>query len=180
MKSKILVKRYTQGLVNSIKNEAEFSAVSQELSNFALLLSKHEKLKETLLSPFLPTTKRAQIAKEVLAKQTFGEKVSRFILLLVEHNRLELIPDIIESLPEVWNEQKGTYTYEVASVVPLTDDQRKKLEKKLELLEKRPVILKYRIDPDLVGGLWVRRENIVYDVSIKGNLMKLKEEISEG
>jgi F-type H+-transporting ATPase subunit delta len=173
MKSQILVKRYTQGLVNSIKNETEFSALSQELSNFALLLRKHQKLKDTLYSPFLPTTK-------VLAKQSFGKKASRFILLLVENNRLELFPDIIESLPEVWNEQKGAYTFEVVSVVPLTDGQRKRLEKKLELLEKRPVILKYRIDPELVGGLWVRRENIVYDVSIKGNLMKLKEEISEG
>jgi len=180
MKSQILVKRYTQGLVNSIKNEAEFSAVSQELSNFALLLRKHQKLKDTLHSPFLPTTKKTQIAEEVLAKQPLGKKASRFILLLVEKNRLELFPEIIESLPEVWNEQKGTYTFEVASVVPLTDEQRKKLGKKLELLEKRPVELKYRIDPELVGGLWVRRGNIVYDVSIKGNLMKLKEEISEG
>ncbi len=180
MKSQILVKRYTQGLVNSIKNETEFSALSQELSNFALLLRKHQKLKDTLYSPFLPTTKKTQIAGEVLAKQSFGKKASRFILLLVENNRLELFSDIIESLPEVWNEQKGAYTFEVASVVPLTDGQRKRLEKKLELLEKRPVILKYRIDPELVGGLWVRRENIVYDVSIKGNLMKLKEEISEG
>ncbi|NIM57884.1 MAG: ATP synthase F1 subunit delta [Candidatus Aminicenantes bacterium] len=180
MKSKIIVKRYTQGLVNSIKSEAEFSAISQELSNFALLLNKHEKLKDTLLSPFLPTSKKTQIAEEVLSKQALGEKASRLISLLVENNRLGLFPDIIESLPEVWNEQRGTYTYEVASVVPLTDDQRKKLEKKLESLERRPVILKYRIDPELVGGLCVRRENIVYDVSIKGNLMKLREEISEG
>ncbi len=180
MKSQTLVKRYTQGLVNSIKNETEFSAVSQELSNFALLLRKHQKLKETLFSPLLPTTKKTQIAEEVLAKQTLAKKTSRFILLLVANNRLKLLPDIIESLPEVWNEQKGIYTFEVASVVPLTDKQRKKLEKKLELLEKRPVVLKYRIDPELIGGLWVRRENIIYDVSIKGNLTKLKEEISEG
>ena len=98
----------------------------------------------------------------------------------MENNRLELFPDIIESLPEVWNEQKGISTFEVASVVPLTDGQRKKLERKLELLEKRPVLLKYRIVPELVGGFWVKRGNIVYDVSIKGNLMKLKEKISEG
>jgi F0F1-type ATP synthase delta subunit len=68
MKSEILVKRYTQGLVNSIKNEVEFSAVSQELSNFALLISKHQKLEDTLYSPFLPTTKKTQIAEEVLPK----------------------------------------------------------------------------------------------------------------
>lgn len=180
MKSQILVKRYTKGLVNSIKDEKEFTAVSQELSDFALLLGKHQELKDTLHSPFLPAAKKTQIAEEVLAKQTLGEKASRFILLLVENNRIELFPEILEFLPEVWNEQKGTYTFEVASVVPLTDEQRKKLGKKLELLEKRPVELKYRIDPELVGGLWVRRGNMVYDVSIKGNLMKLKEEISEG
>ncbi len=180
MKSQILTKRYTQGLVNSIKNEAEFSAVSQELSDFSELLRKHKNLRDTISSPFLPATKKTQITKEVLAKQSFGEKVTRFILLLVENNRLELFPDIIESLPEVWNEQKGISTFEVASVVPLTDGQRKKLERKLELLEKRPVLLKYRIVPELVGGFWVKRGNIVYDVSIKGNLMKLKEEISEG
>jgi F-type H+-transporting ATPase subunit delta len=180
MKNKILVKRYTQGLVNSIKNDAEFSAVSQELSNFALVLSKHQELRDILHSPFLPTIKKTKIAEEVLAKQALGLKATRFIVLLVAHNRLELFPDIIESFPEVWNEQKGTYTFEVASVVPLTDDQRKKLGKKLELLEKKPVRLKYRIDPELVGGLLVRRENIVYDVSIKGNLTKLREEIPEG
>ena len=130
MKNQILVKRYTQGLVNSIKNEAEFSAVSQELSNFALLLRKHQKLRDTLHSPFLPTTKKTEIAKEVLAKQPLGKKALRFILLLVDNNRLGLFPEIIESLPEVWNEQKGTYTFEVASVVPLTDEQRKKLGEK--------------------------------------------------
>lgn len=180
MKSQILEKRYTQGLVNSVKNEAEFSALRRELSDFAELLSKHKKLKETLSSHFLPTAKKMQIAEEVLAKQSFGKKTLRFILLLVENNRLELFLDIIESLPEVWSEQKGISTFEVASVVPLTDGQRKKLEKKLELLEKRSVLLKYRIDPELVGGLWIRKGNIVYDVSIKGNLMNLKEKISEG
>jgi len=51
---------------------------------------------------------------------------------------------------------------------------------KLERLEKKPVVLKYRIDPELVGGLMIKRKNIVYDISIKGSLLKLKEKIIEG
>ena len=180
MKDQILIKRYTQGLVNSIKNEEEFSALNRELSDFAELLEKHKKLKHTLSSPFLPTSKKTQVTDEILVKKSLGKKLSRFILLLVENNRLELLPGIIESLPVVWNENKGIYTFNVASVVPLTEFQKKKLEKKLELLEKRPVVLKYRIDHELVGGLWIQRGNIVYDVSIKGSLMKLKEKICEG
>jgi F-type H+-transporting ATPase subunit delta len=68
----------------------------------------------------------------------------------------------------------------VSSVVPLSDDQRRKLKDKLEHLNKRPVVLKYRIDTDLVGGLLIKRKNIVYDVSIQGSLLKLKEKIIEG
>ena len=107
------------------------------------------------------------------------KKASRLILLLVENNRVELLSDILESLPEAWNEKNGIYTFEVASVVPLTDGQKKNLEKKLELSEKRPVVLKFRIDPALVGGLWIKRGNMVYDVSIKGSLMKMKEKAYE-
>lgn len=180
MKSKILVKRYTLGLVNSIKDEAEFSALLGELSAFSELLHTHKELKDTFLNPFLPTSRKMQIAQELLASESVGKKAERFILLLVENNRLELLSEIIESLPGAWNEERGVHTYEVASVAPLSDDQRKKLEVKLERLEKKPVVLKYRIDPELVGGLLIKRKNIVYDISIKGSLLKLREKIIEG
>ncbi len=180
MKSHILVKRYTLGLVNSVKDEAEFSALLRELSAFNGLLLTHKDLKDTLLNPFLPLSRKLQIAQELLASTSTEKKAERCILLLVENGRLELLPQIIESLPDAWNEEKGVNTYEVASVVPLSDDQRKKLKVKLERLEKKPVVLKYRLDPELVGGLMIKRKNIVYDISIKGSLLRLKEKIIEG
>jgi len=180
MKSHILVKRYTLGLVNSVKNEAEFSALLRELSAFNGLLQTHKDLKDTLLNPFLPLSRKLQIAQELLAATSTEKKAERCILLLVENGRLELLPQIIESLPDAWNDEKGVNTYEVASVVPLSDDQRKKLKVKLERLEKKPVVLKYRLDPELVGGLMIKRKNIVYDISIKGSLLRLKEKIIEG
>jgi F-type H+-transporting ATPase subunit delta len=128
----------------------------------------------------LPKTKKVQIVEKVLERSSYGEKVLRYILLLVENGRIELLAEILESFPIMWNEQRGVHTFEVASVVPLTNSQKELLEKKLELLEKAPVILKYRIDPELIGGLWIRKGNIVYDVSIKGSLMKLKEQIMKG
>ncbi len=180
MKSHILVKRYTLGLVNSVKDEAEFSALLRELSAFNGLLLTHKDLKDTLLNPFLPLSRKLQIAQELLASTSTEKKAERCILLLVENGRLELLPQIIESLPDAWNEEKGVNTYEVASVVPLSDDQRKKLKVKLERLEKKPVVLKYRLNPELVGGLMIKRKNIVYDISIKGSLLRLKEKIIEG
>jgi len=180
MKNQILVRRYTQGLVNSIKDETEFSMLSRDLSEFQRHLREQKKLKSVLTNPFLSTTKKVQVADEILSGTSYKEKTKRFIRLLVENSRLELLSEIMDSLPEAWNEEKGIDTYEVASVVPLSRDQKKRLAEKLESIEKRPVVLKYRIDPELLGGLWIKRRNIVYDISVKGYLTKIKEKICEG
>lgn len=180
MKNQILVKRYTQGLINSVKDEKEFLMLSRDLSAFQRHLREQEKLRSILASPFLSTAKKIQIADEILSKTSYKKKTKRFIRLLVENGRLELLPEIMDHLPEAWNEEKGIDTYEVASVVPLSPDQKRRLAEKLELLEKRPVVLKYRIDPELLGGLWIKRRNIVYDISVKGYLAKIKEKICEG
>jgi F-type H+-transporting ATPase subunit delta len=180
MKKRVLVKRYIQGFLKTIKDENEYEALSQELLGFHELLKVQDELRETLLSPFLPTGKKVELAEEILTKASYQGKNLRFILLLIENGRFELFPEMLESLHEFWNESKGVSTFEVTSVVPLTEDQKRKLTKKLEWLEKKPVFLKYREDPSLVGGISVQKGNIIFDASIRGNLERLKQIIIEG
>lgn len=179
MRAQILVKRYTRGLVNSIKDQKEFETLSKQLEVFFKLLSDHKKLHEALTNPFLPKTRKIEIGKDILSRAKWAEKTSRFLMLLIEKDRIELLPDILESFPVLWNERRGISTIEVSSAVPLQEDQKRKLKEKLELLERGPVSLKYRIDPELIGGLFLKKGSIVYDVSIKGHLESLKEKIIE-
>jgi F-type H+-transporting ATPase subunit delta len=180
MKNQVLVKRYTQGFVNSIKDDNEYKILLQQLVDFRNFLLSHKELTDVLHNPFLSTTKKIEIAKDVLTKVLPESKASRLIILLLEKDRFELFPDIVDFLPDMWNEEKGVSTFEVSSVIPLNDVQKKKLSEKLERLENKTVALKYRTDPDLLGGLSIRKGNIVYDVSLRGDLMKLKEKIIEG
>jgi F-type H+-transporting ATPase subunit delta len=62
----------------------------------------------------------------------------------------------------------------------LSESQKERLKAKLERLEQKPVFLEFKTDLSLVGGLSIRRGNIIYDVSIRGNLERLKENIIEG
>jgi F-type H+-transporting ATPase subunit delta len=149
------------------------------LNKFDDLLSSDTKLKETLISPLLPASKKEEIANLILERTSLGEKVKRFLLLLVENNRLVLLPEIQELLPKLWNEELGIVTFEVSSVIPLNPSQKKSLEEKLAAWEQRPVSLTYKIDPFLIGGLSIRKENIVFDVSIQGDLERLKQKIVE-
>ena len=179
MRSQTLVRRYAQGLISSAKDKKEFESLCAELIKSDDFLSSHPKLRETLISPLLPTSKKAEIANLILKRSSIGDKAKRFLLLLVENNRLTLLPEIRELLPLLWNEDQGIVTFEVSSVIPLNPSQKKCLEEKLSLLEQRSVTLTYNIDSSLIGGLSIRKGNIVYDVSIQGDLEKLKQKIAE-
>jgi len=180
MKNQVLVKRYTQGLVHALKDDDEYDRLSSQLREFLDFQSRQKELSEVFSFPFIPTSRKMEIMRAVLDKMKLADKTERFLLLLVEKGRWVLLSDILEMLPDLWNEEKGIVTFEVSSMVSLSDAQKGKLAEKLEKLEQRKVFLKYRIDPELIGGLSIRKGNIVYDASIRGNLEKLKEKICEG
>ena len=179
MKEQILIKRYAQGLINSIANDQEFKRLYQQLEDFNSLLDKHQKLKDVIHSPFLPLKKRIEIAKQILLQGEVDKKILRFVLFLLEHGRVSLLSDILELMPILWDEKKGVAFIEVTSAVPLTGFQKKQLKGKLELLEGKSVSLKYKVDPKLLAGFSLRKGNIVYDVSLRGSLDSLKDKICQ-
>lgn len=180
MKNQVLIKRYAQGFLYSLKGEDEYHSHFQELKDFVQLLDSQKNLQNVLLTPFIPTSKKKKIIDEMSQKFSFQKKTGRFLSILVDNERLELLPEILAFLPDLWNEERGITTIEVFSVVPLTEAQKKKLKENLEVIEKGTVALKYKTDSSLIGGISLRKGNIVYDVSIEGNLAKLQEKIIEG
>jgi F-type H+-transporting ATPase subunit delta len=180
MKKLILVKRYAQALAGSLEDDAEFAAVSRELAEFQERISVHVALKQTLASPFVAARKKTQVIRDILDMLDLRKKTKRFILLLLENDRLPLLGDILNEIPALWNEHRGVTTFEVSSVVSLDEGQKKRLRERLERLEGRPVFLRYSINPGLVGGFSLRKGNLIFDASIKGHLTQIKERISEG
>lgn len=180
MKNLVLVKRYCQGLLGSVRSAEEYASSLEELKSFAKLLEDQKELNLTLMTPFLPASRKIKVAEEILRRLELQPKIRRFLLLLVENERLELLPDILSLLPDLWNEAQGVVTFEVFSVVPLKPEQETKVQRELENLEQRPVALKFHKDPSLIGGISLRKGNVVYDVSLKGSLEQLREKIIEG
>jgi len=180
MINRILVRRYTRGLISAISEEDEFGVISGQLLDFQKFLSGQEKLQQIFFKSVLPASRKKAIGEEILGSKDLHPKVHRFLLLLIESDRLELLLYILDYLPDMWNIELGISSFEISSVISLSETQKKVLADKLERLEKRPVSLKYKIDPDLIGGVSIRQGNIIYDASLRGALTKLQEKILEG
>lgn len=180
MKDLSLVRKYADGLVQAVKDEREFASIGAEVRAFLDLFVSRDDLRQSLVSPFVNARKKGVILEEVLAGSGTGPKASRFLSLLLQHKRLELLPAIVGILAEAWSEKHGVVTYEVTSAGPLTAGQMDRLAKTLEASEKKPVRLVTRIDPGVVGGLALRKGHIVYDASVEGRLAALKELLGQG
>ncbi len=180
MKSQILVKRYAQGWLGTLRSEAEYSARLRELCSVTELIAEQKGLQSVLLTPFVPASRKQKIARAILDRLSLHPINVRFLMLLLENERLDLLPEIVALLPDLWNENRGVSTLEVYSVVQLTESQKSILQERLEHIEQRPVALRFKLDPSLVGGLSLRKGNIEYDVSVKGSLERIREKIIEG
>lgn len=66
---------------------------------------------------------------------------------------------------------------QVRVVVPMTDDEQRQLQAYLERVTGRPVELQMRIDRSILGGVWVRMDDLVMDGSIRARLDALHERL---
>jgi F-type H+-transporting ATPase subunit delta len=179
MIKQVLVRRYGQGLINVLRDEADFRKVREELGELAGLFFGDDKLRKVLISPFLSKNKKADLVRDILDRSAADRRTRNFILLLLEKGRFELLPEILDLLPLLWNEKTGVLTVEACSAVPLSGAQQERLRLTLESLEGRPVHLKFTLDPELVGGLVLRQGHIIYDLTLRGGLTRLRDLLAE-
>jgi F-type H+-transporting ATPase subunit delta len=180
MRSRVLINRYAQGFLRSVSSEKEFSQLHKELGEFDTFISSHKKYRHIFLRPFISTSQKVKMIKEIVKTSGFAPKTARFLTLLVENKRMNILSDLVEALPKLWNESRGIVSFEVESVIALTEKQKSELKNKLEAMEAAPVFLNFKINPELIGGISLSKENIIYDLSIRGSLIRMKEKISEG
>ncbi len=180
MKATILVKRYAQGFVAAITTEEEFERIFTELKEISRIFEGHPDLKIVIGSPLLPESKKKQVINSIIDAFQLADKTRRFLLLLNEHQRMGLLPEIVRYLPYAWREKRGVLVFEVRSAVPLKKEEAEELRQKLASLEGAPVHLDLVVDPEVLAGLRLKKGNIVYDASVKGQLLKMREILSEG
>lgn len=120
--------------------------------------------------------------KEALEKAFAGrasDLLVNFILVLNEHDRLELLAPILAAYGQLLTERSGEVRVKVASAVPLTDEFRQRLQQQMREMTKKEPVLELTVDPSLLGGLVVRVGDYLYDASVRARLAKIRNELIE-
>ncbi len=137
-----------------------------------------EKSVETLLKD--PHVGDAKIKDACLKelKTYLSETDENFLNLLVENKSFILLPFILDRYRELYLDKQHSSAIEVSSAFPLTDAQKKALQAKLEKENQGQVELTCHVNPELLGGIVLRKGDKVIDASIKGQLYQLNQSIN--
>ena len=162
-------KRYARSFMEeSIKNE-NLETAKSDIVLIDQQLEANPDLLNMLKSPVINSGKKKIIIKQIFVKQLHPETLS-FLGLLIEKKREFLIEDIIRSFIEQYNEIKGISRVKVSTAVALNELQEKEIIRQLEEKTGRKIELEKEIDPQLIGGIVIRFDNMLYDTSIRHQL----------
>ena len=93
-----------------------------------------------------------------------------FIHLLIEYDRLTLLPEIFAQFETLKNEREGVVDAQITTAFPLEGAQLANLVADLEKRFKRKINPQVSIDRELIGGVRVVIGDEVIDGSVRGKL----------
>ena len=144
----------------------ELSKIIKDNPDFLMLID----------SRFLSVEERKEEVEKVL--KGFSTDVINFIKIIVSHNRVNYLEDILEAFNTLCNESRDIVEGLIYTAFPLKDEVLFKIKNKISQIEHRDVDLIVRVDPSLIGGVKVVINSHVYDGSIKNQLEKMQIDLS--
>jgi len=104
-------------------------------------------------------------------------EVADFACLLARNNKEAILPEIAQAYSRLLDEYYGVHQAEVTTAVPLDDDCRRLIERRLREIAGSAFALDERVDPSIVGGIIVRVGDRIIDRSIRARLLALRDAV---
>ena len=120
-----------------------------------------------------PAFAKPQRDSPILGEQ-IGASTLKFLLLLVDRNRIALLDGIAQKFLELSYKQESIEIAKVTSSVQLSAQQQQNIAEKLKVITgAKQIKLALKVDPQLIGGFTIEVGSKLIDTSIRGQLRQI-------
>lgn len=172
--AKLISKTYGDALFELAVEEEKVDVLSEEILEVKKVLDENQEFGRLMNHPKIIKEEKIQ-----LAQQVFGDRISKeimgFLTIIISKDRYRNIDEILDYFLAEVKKYKGIGVATVTTAVPLKEEQRKSVEKKLlETTEYKSMEMHYETDASLIGGMIIRIGDRVVDSSIRTKLTELE------
>ena len=168
--------RYAKAIYPVVKQQADIKIFMQDLAIVVDSIKQSRDLRLLMNSPIVSSSKKVNVFQEL-----FGNKIdpltTSFMLLLISKGRERYINGIAHCVKLLYNKENNIVECQVVSAFELNEDIKSKVEHFLNDITQSNTIVNYTIDSTIIGGVLLKIDDKVYDISIKSRLKGLKNKL---
>jgi len=164
---------YAEALLDLAKSKNLLKETTNDVNIISQFLINSSDLKKFLGNPLVTRDAKKNVVKDILGEQIGGSTL-KFLLLLVDRNRIGVLESIAQKFLELSYKQESIEIAKITSSIQLSADQQKEIAAKLKLITgAKQIKLALKIDPQLIGGFTIEIGSKMIDTSIRGQLKQI-------
>ncbi len=182
MTGSVAARRYAKALFDLAKQTGPdaLAKAGADLEAFAALGKESPELSRLFRDPvFSPEEKRGVITA-LSGRLEAGAMVRDFLFLLADKHRLSILDRIAAEFRALLDVEDGILRGELVSAVPLGEKIQDKVKGRLARKAGKTLVLDFKVDEALLGGMLLKIGDNVMDASLKTQLSLLKDTIKRG
>ena len=134
------------------------------------IVVQDERIARAIGDPTLTSRQLESLVLGVCGEQVDGAAGRNFVQVLVDNDRLGVVPAIRALFEDLKREQEGILEAQITSAFALDDEQQSRLVRRLEAKYQRKVSAQVSVDPQLIGGVKIVVGDKVLDATVRGKL----------
>ena len=177
--AKLVSKTYGDAFFQLAVEAGKVEELLPETKEVLKLLKENGRLLKLMNHPQIGKEEKTEILARVF-KGRISDELLGLMELLVTRNHSDEMESVFTYFIEQGKEYKNIGTAYVTSALPLGNEQKEKVQKKLlETTGYESLEMRYEVEPGLIGGMVIRIGDRVVDSSIRTRLSNLTRELSK-
>jgi F-type H+-transporting ATPase subunit delta len=163
-----IARPYAEALYRLASQKGALTEWSRKLE-MASAVASDSAMQDIISSPKFTRADVERVFLDIVGKE-FDEEGQNLIRLLIENDRLVILPEIAAQFEKLKAEQSGMLEAAISSAFPLSAEQVAEMVGSLEKRFARKVTAQVSVDPELIGGVKINAGDVVIDASVRGQL----------
>jgi F-type H+-transporting ATPase subunit delta len=172
-----IVHNFSKALVDLAVEKGNVAAIHDAADSLLPRISLPE-VRTFLNHPSVKNGDKKEFFTRIIPEDAPQELIN-LIHLIVDRRYTALLPEILNEIADLTIRAQGYEIITVITAVPFSETEAEQIRVDLEAKWATRIFLKIRVNPNLIGGMIIQRDDRMYDGSLLGKINGLRRILTE-
>ena len=166
---------YASAMYEGAEEAKQLDKLYEDAGVLEKAVCEHREDFSKLNNPLWKYSQKQEALQAVCEKFGFSQSMLNTLKLLAQNGKLNVLEQTLKQFILLYQEKHDIAEVEITTVVPLNSNQENLLKTKLTNIFHKQIVLRYVINPQIIGGLVIRYGTNFIDNSVKHKLNALEQ-----